>query len=119
MSVQFFRVFNDGFPLVNEKVKYQSNKCNYQATTNNNLAEHYRGVHEGVKYLCGQCDKEFSQREHQRAHAGVKYICQQCNHQTTSQENIAQHQRTVHEGVKHQTSDPLLDMDFTLTTPPR
>ena len=75
---KFFKSLCGGGWLVvcNEKVKYQSNKCNYQATTNNNLAEHYRGVHEGVKYHCGQCDKKFSQREHQRAHAGVKYICQ-------------------------------------------
>ena len=48
--------------------------------SNENLAEHYWEVHEGVKCLCGQCDKEFSQREyfaeHQREHTGVKYICQ-------------------------------------------
>ena len=26
------------------------------------LAEHQRGIHEGVKYPCGQCGKQFSQK---------------------------------------------------------
>ena len=53
-------------------------KCDYQATAKADLAKHQRGVHEGVKYPCGQCGKQFSQKgawaRHQRAaHEGIKY----------------------------------------------
>ena len=60
----------------------------------------------GIKYLCRQCGKQFSQKgnlaEHKRAvHEGAKYPCELCNHQATSKGNFAQHKRAVHEGVKY------------------
>ena len=44
------------------------------------LAEHQRGIYEGVKYPCRQCGKQFPKKgylgRHQRAvHVGIKYSC--------------------------------------------
>ena len=65
------------------------------------LAEHKRGVHEGFKYPCGQCGKQFSSKEfvteHQRSvHEGVKYPCGKCGKQFSSKRNVAKHNRVVH-----------------------
>ena len=61
---------------------------------------------EGIKYLCRQCGKQFSQKvrlaEHEKAvHEGVKFPCRQCNYQATTKGSLAQHKRAVHEGVKY------------------
>ena len=61
---------------------------------------------ERIKYLCTQCDKQFSKKghldEHQRAiHEGVKYPCSKCKYQAASKGNLARHHRGVHEGVKY------------------
>ena len=76
------------------------------STTNGSLAEHLMGIHEGVKYPCGQCGKQFSQKgaraRHQRAaHEGIKYLCGKCDYQATAKADLAKHQRGVHEGVKY------------------
>ena len=70
----------------------------------NRLDEHKRAVHEGVKYPCLQCGKQFSQRgnlaKHKRAvHEGVKFSCDQCNYQSTQKVNLTRHRRAVHEAV--------------------
>ena len=48
--------------LMNTKGQYikESNIFADYATTNGSLAEHQRGIHEGVKYTYGQCGKKFS-----------------------------------------------------------
>ena len=53
-------------------------------------AEQRIAVHEGVKYSCGQCGKEFTTqgalKRHRRAtHKGVKYPCGQCGKEFSSQ----------------------------------
>ena len=60
--------------------------------------------HEGIKYTCRHCGKEFSKKghlaEHRRAvHDRIKYSCGKCEYQATSKGHLAQHQREVHEGV--------------------
>ena len=77
-----------------------------QATTKESLAEHQRGIHEGVKYPCRQCGKQFSQKgalaRHQRAaHEGIKYLCGKYDYQATAKVDLAKHHRGVHEGVKY------------------
>ena len=81
-----------------------SSESVYQANIEENLVEDHRGVHEGVKYHCGQCGKHFSQKrsldEHQRGvHELVKCPCSKCEFRATSRSNLAQHNRTVHEAV--------------------
>ena len=73
------------------------------------LAEHRRAVHEGVKYPCMQCKKQFSWKEslaeHARSvHEGVKYPCIQCKKQFSWKESLANHLKTVHRDVKYHCS---------------
>ena len=77
-----------------------------QAKSRSYLVKHQRALHEGIKYPCRQCGKEFTMkgevRQHQLAvHDKVKYQCNQCNHQTTCKKYLAEHKRTVHTGVKY------------------
>ena len=57
---------------MNTKGQYMKESYTFteNAATNGSLAEHQRGIHEGVKYPCGQCGKQFSQKgalaRHQR-----------------------------------------------------
>ena len=55
----------------------------------------------GIKYLCRQCGKQFSQKghlaRHKRAlHEGVKYPCGQCGLQFSQKGYLARHHRLVH-----------------------
>ena len=60
---------------------------------------------EEIKYLCRQCDKQFSHMGHLTEHnrvvlEGVKYPCGQCGLQFSEKGSLARHKRAVHEGVK-------------------
>ena len=64
------------------------------------IAKHQRAVHEGIKYPCGQCGKQFSRKgdvaTHQKAiHEGVKYPCGQCDKEFSSKTSLARHQRNL------------------------
>ena len=79
----------------------ESNTLVGNATTMENLGEYKRAVHEGIKFPCGQCGKQFSHKgdvaKHQRAvHAGIKYPCGQCDKEFSSMTNLARHRRTLH-----------------------
>ena len=61
---------------------------------------------EGNKCPCSQCGKQFPKKEnlarHQRAvHEGVKHPCPRCDYQATTKRGLAVHLRGVHEGVKY------------------
>ena len=61
---------------------------------------------DGVKYPCGQCGKQFSQKgtlvRHLRTvHEEAKYPCGQCGKQFSQKGSLDEHQRSVHEGVKY------------------
>ena len=78
----------------------------HQANSKRSLTQHKRVVHLEVKYSCGQCVKQFSERgkveRHQRAvHEGVKYPCMQCAKEFSDKGDVVRHQRAVHEGVKY------------------
>ena len=57
---------------------------------------------EGIKYLCRQCGKQFSQKsdlgKHKRGvHDGAKYPCGLCGQQFSKKGNLNEHKRAVHE----------------------
>ena len=61
---------------------------------------------EEVKYQCGQCGQEFSNRgclaKHLTAvHNRVKIPCRYCGKQFSTKRDAVRHQRAVHEGVKY------------------
>ena len=37
---------------IHEGVKHECDRCNYKATTKDNLIAHLKGIHEGVRYKC-------------------------------------------------------------------
>ena len=63
---------------------------------------HTKSKHEGVKYACNQCDKQFAQQAHltthiQSKHEGVKYACNQCDQQYTLQRSLTKHIQSIHD----------------------
>ena len=64
------------------------------------------GRHEGVKYVCDQCDHQFTLQSSlsihiQSIHEGVKYACDQCDHQFTQQAHLRTHIQSKHEGIRY------------------
>ena len=62
------------------------------------LTTHIKSVHEGVKYACNQCDKQYtdhsSLRKHiQSTHEGVEYACNECDQQFTQQTTLTTHMK--------------------------
>ena len=62
---------------------------------------HIQSVHEGMKYKCKLCDKEFAcssgRLKHVKSvHEGVRYKCSLCNYQATTKRSLKQHQISVH-----------------------
>ena len=61
-----------------------------------------QSVHEGVKYACNQCDKQYSAQQSltqhkQSKHEGIKYACHQCDQHFTRQIRLTQHIKSAHE----------------------
>ena len=52
------------------------------------MTKHIQSKHQGVKYACNQCGKQFTfqsaQRNHIRSqHQGIKYACNQCDYKAS------------------------------------
>ena len=61
--------------------------------------------HEGVKFLCDICEKQYTSQDslkrHQKeVHEDIKYSCGQCEKQYTKKTNLKRHQ-TVHKDIKY------------------
>ena len=57
-----------------------------KSITVNNTNKRKISAHEGVRYACNQCDKQFTTQQHltrhiKSQHEGVKYDCNQCDYQ--------------------------------------
>ena len=66
-----------------EWVRYPCDKCEYSATSQNNLREHIENKHEGVKYPCDICEFAASsviylKRHVEIKHEEVRYLCDKC-----------------------------------------
>ena len=71
-----------------------------------------RALHDGVKQHCSQCKYQGATNKSQATRKGclalhqssalevVKYACRQHNCEAMTKSHLAQHQMTVHEGVK-------------------
>ena len=71
-----------------------------------NLLRHFKAKHEGVKYVCSECDYKASYNEnllrHYKAkHEGVKYYCSQCDFRASIKDSLSRHFKAKHEGVKY------------------
>ena len=76
-----------------------------------NLSDNVRKRrHEGVRYDCDHCDKQFKRQDRlhhhiKSAHEGVKYVCNQCGHKATRQSDLKNHIKTIHEGIKYDCNE--------------
>ena len=91
-----YKVSSKAILKIHEDYFHQDKKN--QVLKKDNLDQHRKEVHEGVKYPCGQCSYEATSKGgvalHKRAvHEGVKYSCGECGHQFTSKGNLARHKR--------------------------
>ena len=84
----------------------QCPECPAVFTFKQAMVRHYRSKHEGIKYLCSQCDYQAprmdSLQDHiQAKHGGVKYPCNQCDYEATAKGNLLNHIQSQHEGIRH------------------
>ena len=75
----------------------------YKAKYRTNLLKHLESIHEGVKYLCDQCDYKATRKTHllrhlKSKHEGVKYPCDQCDFKASQKSNLLTHIKSKHEG---------------------
>ena len=64
------------------------------------MREHIKSKHEGIKYPCNQCDKQYSRsglREHKRyKHMGIVHACPECGKKTITKSDLKKHMRRHH-----------------------
>ena len=64
-----------------------------------NLTVHIKSKHEGVKYVCNQCDYQATSLDHLRVHIqskheGMKYSCIHCHKQYYDSSSLRRHFKT-------------------------
>ena len=96
-----------------EQASYEeSGICQSQAQispkhkTTHNGANRRVFTSKGEKYVCGQCDHQFTCKDNltkhiKSIHEGVRYACNQCDHQATRPDSLATHIQSIHEGIKY------------------
>ena len=70
------------------------------------MKKHIQTVHDGVKYPCDQCEKQFTQQSNLNKHIlspheGIKYPCGQCTKQFTELGSLKKHMKAIHLKVKY------------------
>ena len=79
----------------------------------NELDIHMQSKHEGINYICDQCEykgeskgKLYLHKEikHDRAH----FYCDKCNYSYSNNSNLLIHKRTNHEGVVFEIASSVL-----------
>ena len=78
------------------------------------MLKHYRSKHEGVKYPCNLCGKQFTQQSSlqthiQSQHEGVKYPCNPCDYQATTQSSV---ELPSEEAIDENISEEATEEDF-------
>lgn len=89
-------------PLNNKRYgMFPCDQCDYQATRIDNLNQHIKSQHEGIKYACNQCTYHASRPSNLRNHArkmheGFKYYCDQCDYKATEKKYVLAHTKSKH-----------------------
>ena len=68
----------------------------YMATNQGQLKIHKLAIHEGVKYLCNQCEYQATQQTYFKTQKQVKHECKQCEYQATQQTHLKTHKQSIH-----------------------
>ena len=77
-----------------EGVRYVCNQCEYSATTRGDLKRHQESLHEGVLYSCDQCKYTATERTH----------CNHCDYEAKRQDQLKAHISAKHEEVRFSCS---------------
>ena len=75
-----------------------------------NLRIHKESQHDGVRYGCEQCEREFTRRRNLRdhigsAHEGRRHSCDHCDIKFTGKSNLISHTKRKHQDVKVKAED--------------
>ena len=83
--------------LVHEKVKgYLCDQCTFESSRKNEVVEHKKVRHEGIKYKCDSCDYTANRSGQVNRHIAVKhngfrYQCTQCDYKSISTSGLQDH----------------------------
>ena len=66
------------------------------------IKRHVKTIHVGVRYPCGQCDYNFTDkgnfRKHVKSiHEGVRFPCDQCNYNAAYKGHLKKHKKSRHQ----------------------
>eukprot|EP00111_Clytia_hemisphaerica_P008711 TCONS_00025478-protein len=92
---------------IHKECKYRCKQCDKCYNSKNNLMQHQKHFHEGLRpFRCDECHKAFCRKNHltihkRTVHEGIKaFKCRECCESFASKRNLERHQVTVHQGIK-------------------
>ena len=56
-----------------ERVRYDCDQCDYQATERGSVKTHIQNIHEGVRHDCNHCDYKATQKSNLKYHIKSKH----------------------------------------------
>ena len=97
-----------------EGIRYPCDKCEYEATKQDQLKRHKQNKHEGFRYPSDQCEyiastQSFLISHKKFKHDGIRYPCDQCNYSTIQLSALKRQRTAIHKGnIKVNAVDPVL-----------
>jgi len=79
--------------------------CGYRAKSKSNVNEHFRGVHEKIKFKCNICEKEYTGKKDLKLHVKIAHLgelleCKECGEKFDNRSKLSRHVQKVHKGIK-------------------
>ena len=89
--------------------------CEKRFYSKQHLKVHIQSAHEGKRFKCNSCEKEFKSnsilRKHNLIHDGVSFACNSCDKKFSRREMLREHEQSFHKG-KRLKCDPC-EIEFT------
>ena len=88
---------------IDEKARYNCDKCEYKATKEGNLKKHVELKHEGFCYYCDQCEYKAKEAGTLKRHISTKHekACNQCEYKGETNIDLKLHFEIVNEGISY------------------
>ena len=79
--------------------------CGYRAKSKSRVNEHFRVVHEKIKFKCNVCEKEYTGKNKLKLHVKIAHLgelpeCKECCEKFSNQSKLLYHIQMVHKGVR-------------------
>lgn len=91
-----------GSTIKNKQVKKQCDSCDYKSHNKSDLQSHVNFNHKGDTFQCDKCPEFFLRKinldRHIKLHVWEK--CDYCNHVSKENEDLSNHIRSTHGGVR-------------------